>query len=125
MFFEIGFSTNFGFFKLSHLPCGICVDRKKMADAFFGLAAYASVCYDEVNHIDKTRVRSTGPSHANTVYRTKPKDTCLDVQVRYEQDARVVYLRDKINVGPLLSHMHTDDVNKIFPVFRYAAQRSQ
>jgi hypothetical protein len=65
-------------------------------------------------------MRRTDIPPVNTVWLKKPTETHLDVQVHYEQDARVVYLRDKVNVGPLLSHMHPEDVVKIFPVYRYA-----
>lgn len=91
-----------------------------MTDALLDLVAYASVCYDEFDACDKKkRTHSTDTSPLHTVLpKKKLKHTRLDVQVQYEQDARVVYLRNKVCIGPLLSHMHADDIYKIFPVHK-------
>lgn len=42
-----------------------------------------------------------------------PKRTNLDVQVLYVDGARLVYIRGKQRLGPMLSHMHNKDIMKI------------
>jgi hypothetical protein len=42
-----------------------------------------------------------------------PKRTNLDVQVLYVDGARLVYIRGKLWLGPMLSHMHNKDIMKI------------
>lgn len=42
-----------------------------------------------------------------------PKRTNLDVQVLYVDGARLVYIRGKQRLGPMLSHMHDKDIMKI------------
>ena len=55
-------------------------------------------------------------SPKKAVHRVLPNRTVLNVEVFYERGARVVYLRNKHEIGPLISHMHNVDVAKIFPV---------
>lgn len=92
-----------------------------MPNPFARMAEYASLCY--IAHVsdaaavkDPTSITLTPPPTITKKVNFKaPKKTQLDVQVFYENGARVVYLRGKRRIGPLLSHMHSSDIMKILP----------
>lgn len=85
------------------------------------MAQYASQCY--IAHVadaaavndPKSITLTPPPTITKKVHLKAPKKTQLDVQVFYENGARVVYLRGNRRLGPMLSHMHPSDIMKILP----------
>ena len=94
-----------------------------MPNSFAHMAEYASQCYiADVTHADTIKIDDPKPNTLLPSHITKkmhfksPKRTELDVQVFYENGARLVYLRGKHRLGPILSHMHESDIMKILSV---------
>ena len=83
---------------------------------FAHMAEYASRCYiaDVADNPTVTiEAPSTPPLTTITKVHKTPKRTHLDVQVYYVDGTRMVYLRGKHRLGPMLSHMHKADIMKI------------
>jgi hypothetical protein len=85
------------------------------------MAKYASQCYvadvadDDTVKIQKPITLTPPPrmTIAKKPTHPSPKITNLDVQVLYMDDARLVFIRGKHRLGPMLSHMHDTDIMKI------------
>ena len=97
-----------------------------MPNSFAHMAEYASQCYmtDIANAgtivtMDDPKPTPHSPPTTITkrVLPKSPKKTHLDIQVFYVNDARVVYIRGKHRLGPMLSHMHESDIVKILSLY--------
>ena len=67
--------------------------------------------------------RTTTPPIATTSpplsFTNVPPDSALNLDVLYQGDIRLVYHRDKHDLGPMYSKMNPADVARLFPTLPY------